>query len=67
MKCSISKCATLIVHREIFEPAEGIPTSMGRITDVETGKGYKYLGLMRTYENIQSKITDETKHIRQRN
>ena len=51
----------LIAHRGKREPAEGIPTSTGRITDVESDKGHKYLGILQTNENMQSSIKNETK------
>ena len=39
MKFGINKCVKVIVHRGKFEPANGFPTSTGKITDVETDKG----------------------------
>ena len=60
MKFGMRKCAKVIVHRGNFEPAEGIPTSTGRITDVETDKGCNHLGVLQINENTQSKIKDET-------
>ena len=60
MKFGFSKCAKVIVHRAKFDPAEGIPTSMGSITDVETEIAYKNLEILQTNEIMQMKI-DETK------
>ena len=56
MKFGVSKCAMVIVHRGKVEPVESIPTSTGKITDVVTGKGYMYLGVLQTNENMQNKL-----------
>ena len=56
MKFGISRCAKVIVYRGKFEPAQGTPTSMDNITDLETDKGYKYLEVLQTNENMQDKI-----------
>ena len=63
MKFGISKFAEVIVHRGTFEPAEGILTSIGKITYVETDMGYKYLKVVQTNEYMQNKINDEAKQI----
>ena len=47
-------------HSENFEPAVGISPITGRTTDVETDKGYKYLGNLQTSEKMQSQIVDES-------
>ena len=60
-KIGISNCTNVIVHIGKFAHAEGIPTSTSRIADVETGKGYKYLGVLQVNENMQNKIMDESK------
>ena len=61
MKFGIIMCAKVIVHSRQFRSAESIPTSTGKITDVETDKGYKYLGVLLNNENTQHKIKDEIK------
>ena len=60
MKFLISKCANVIVHRGKFEPAEGVPTRTCRIMDVVTEKGYKYVEVLQTSDNMQNKIKDGT-------
>ena len=53
------QCAKVIVHRGKFEPREGIPTRTGKISDVKTDTGYKYLGVLQTNVNMQNKIKAE--------
>ena len=55
MKFGVSKCANVIAQGGKFEPAEGNPNSIGRITDIETDKGYKYLGVLHKNKNMQTK------------
>ena len=44
-----------------IELAESTTARTGRITDVETNKGYKCIGVLHTSENMQHGIKDETK------
>ena len=67
MKFVINKCVKVIVLWGEFEPAEGILTSTGRITDVETDKGYMYVGVLQRNKTMQNKIKDETEDIHQKN
>ena len=50
-----------MVQRGIFEHVEGISTSVGNTTDVETNKGYMYLEVLHINENMQNNTKDETK------
>ena len=63
MKFGTSKYSKVIEHRGKYEPTEGISTSTGRITDVETDKGYKYIGVLQTNEKWKNKINYEAKQI----
>ena len=61
MKSGIIKCEKVIVDRDKLEPAEVIPTTTGKITDVETDYRYKYLWELQTNKNIPNKRSN--KHI----
>ena len=51
MKFWISKCTKVIAHRGKLEPA-GVATSTGSNTNEETDKGFKYIRVFETNENM---------------